>query len=277
MRCLDYTQAAKDKGTDCGYLDGYRLLLLEFHDGKQFEGLIQKHKTWSNVTEMDLKRISTIFPSPRGLGNVEVNRERAARRAKTKIRHTCKSAQFDTMLTLTTKDPIYDRNVMQKKVEKFIRLYRIKTGEDMPYILTLEKHDSEKTSESKRGSYHVHVAVKGRKEYKLLHLIWNHLVCAGRGYVRVSNGTKKMNPGMIASYISKYISKSISEVAANKKSYWISHNIPVPKRVVKLFKTLTEAVAWLTNFYDSKGVFWSLDRQHCWQDTELGLFWLPAG
>jgi hypothetical protein len=154
---------------------------------------------------------------------------------------------------------------------------REETGNAIPYVLTLEKHDSEKTSEEKRGSFHVHIAVKGRQEYKLLHLIWNHRVCAGRGFVYVSNGTKKMNPGMIASYISKYISKSISEAAANKKSYWISQNIPVPKRIVKLFKTLTEAVAWLTSFYDSKGVFWSLDKRHCWQDIEHGLFWLPAG
>ena len=95
--------------------------------------------------------------------------------------------------------------------------------------------------------------------------------------MRVSNGTKKMNPGNIASYISKYISKFTSETTANKKSYWISHNIAAPKHVVKLFKTLSEAVAWLTSFYDSKGVFWSLDKRHCWQDTKLELFWLPAG
>ena len=69
-----------------------------------------------------------------------------------------------------------------------------------------------------------------------------------------------MNPGSIASYISKYISKSISDVAANKKSYWISQNIAAPVRTVKLFRTLQEAIAWLTAFYDTKGAAWGFDR-----------------
>jgi hypothetical protein len=87
------------------------------------------------------------------------------------------------------------------------------------YILSVEKHDSVKTSEAKRGSLHAHIAVRGRQDYKLLQFIWNHRVCGGGGFDRVSNGTKKMSSGNIASYISKYISKTISDVAANKKSY----------------------------------------------------------
>jgi hypothetical protein len=69
------------------------------------------------------------------------------------------------------------------------------------------------------GSLHAYVAVRGRQDYKLLQSVWNYRVCSGRGYVRVSNGTGKMNSGSIASYLSKCISKSISDVAANKKSY----------------------------------------------------------
>jgi hypothetical protein len=181
------------------------------------------------------------------------------------------------MLTLTTRDAIYDRTKFQKRIEQFIRLVRKASGDALPYVLTLEKHDGAKTSEAKRGSLHAHVAVRGRQDYKLLQSVWNYRVCGGMGYVRVSNGSKKMSSGNIASYISKYISKSISDVEMNKKSYWISHNIAAPVRTVKLFRTFDEALAWLTDFYDSMGATWGFGRWQCWQDESLGVLWLPAG
>lgn len=274
MHSLDvFTDNQSESLNKDGHQNWYRLVLNDFHDGKQFEGLIHKYETWSEPSDEPMPE----FRGVRGEGDIEKNRERAARRAKKKIRHACKSAQFDRMLTLTTRDAIFDREAFQKMIEKFTRLVRKATGEELAYVLTVEKHDSEKTSEAKRGSLHAHVAVRGRQDYKLLQSIWNFRVCGGRGFVRVSNGTRKMNPGSIASYISKYISKSISDVAANKKSYWISHNIAAPVRTVMLFKTLQEALSWLTAFYDSKGAAWGFERWRCWQDTALGVFWLPAG
>lgn len=256
-----------------GHQNWHRLVLHDFNNGEQFEGLIHKYESWSEPSdepELDFRGV-------RGEGDIEKNRERAARRAKKRIRHACKSARFDRMLTLTTRDAIFDRNEFQKMIERFIRLVRKASGDAMPYVLTVEKHDGQKTSEAKRGSLHAHVGVRGRQDYKLLQSVWNHRVCGGRGYVRVSNGTKKMSSGSIASYISKYISKSISDVAANKKSYWISHNIAAPVRTVKLFRTFDEALSWLTEFYDSKGASWGFGRGQCWQDNSLGVFWLPAG
>jgi hypothetical protein len=256
-----------------GHQNWHRLVLHDFNNGEQFEGVIHKYETWSEASdepEFDFRGV-------RGEGDIEKNRERAARRAKKRIRHACKSARFDRMITLTTRDAIFDRDKFQKMIEKFIRIVRKATGDELPYVLTLEKHDSNKTSEAKRGSLHAHVAVRGRQNYKLLLSVWNYRVCGGRGFVRVSNGTRKMSSGRIASYISKYISKSISDVAANKKSYWISHNIAAPVRTVKLFRTFDEALSWLIAFYDSKGVSWGFGRGRCWQDASLGVFWLPAG
>jgi hypothetical protein len=220
-----------------GHQNWHRLVLHDFNNGEQFEGVIHKYETWSEPSdepELDFRGV-------RGEGDIEKNRERAARRAKKKIRHACKSARFDRMLTLTARDAIFDRDKFQRMIEKFIRLVRKASGEALPYVLTLEKHDSNKTSEAKRGSLHAHVAVRGRQDYKLLQSVWNYRVCGGRGFVRVSNGTRKMSSGRIASYISKYISKSISDAAANKKSYWISHNIAAPVCTVKLFTTFDEA------------------------------------
>ena len=224
-----------------------------------------------------LFRSEPAFRGVRGEGDTAKNRERAARRAKKKVRHACKSAKFDRMLTLTTRQAIFDRDVFQKKIEMFIRLVRKATGDALPYVLTIEKHDSKKTSEAKRGSLHAHIAVRGRQNYKLLQSIWNHRVCSGQGYVRVSNGTKKMSSNMIASYISKYISKSFSDVAINKKSYWISHNIAAPTRTVKLFRTFEEALLWVINFLDSKGASWNFSKYRCWQDSSLCVLFLTAG
>lgn len=256
-----------------GHQNWHRLVLNDFNNGKQFEGVIHKYETWSEPSEIP----EPLFRGVRGEGDIEKNRERATRRAKKKIRHACLSAQFDRMLTLTSGEAIFDRAVFQKMIEKFIRLIREATGEEVPYVLTVEKHDSEKTNEAKRGSLHAHLALRGRQDYKLLQSVWTYRVCGGRGYVRVSNGTKQTSPRSIASYISKYISKSISDVAANKKSYWISQNIAAPVRTVKLFKTLGDAISWLTAFYISKDVSWGFEKWRCWQDNSLGVFWLPAG
>lgn len=256
-----------------GHQNWHRLVLHDFNNGKQFEGVIHRYETWSQPSDIPEPE----FRGIRGQGDIEKNRERAARRAKKKIRHACKSAGFDRMLTLTTRNAIFDRTTFQRMIEKFIRLVRKSSGDALPYVLTVEKHDGKNTSESKRGSLHAHVAVRGRQDYKLLLTVWNFRVCGGQGYVRVSNGTKKMRSGNIASYISKYISKTISEVETNKKSYWISHNIAAPECTVRLFKTFSEALAWLTDFYDSKGVTWGFGRGHSWQDASLGVLWLPAG
>jgi len=274
MRILDSFIDNQDEALNKnGHQNWHRLVLHDFNDGKQFEGVIHKYETWSEPSEIPEPE----FRGVRGEGDIEKNRERAARRAKKQIRHACKSASFDRMLTLTTGEAVFDRDVFQGMIEKFIRLVRKSSGDALPYVLTVEKHDSEKTTEDRRGALHAHVAVKGRQDYKLLQSVWNYRVCGGRGYVRVSNGTKKMNPSRIASYISKYISKSISDVAANKKSYWISHNIAASVRTVMLFRSFDEAFSWLTAFYDSKGASWGTDRWRCWYDSSLGVLWLPAG
>lgn len=256
-----------------GHQNWQRVVLHDFNSIGQFEAVIHKYESWSvpsDEPEFDFRGV-------RGEGDAERNRERAARRAKKKIRHACKSAQFDRMLTLTMRQAIFDRNVFQKLIEKFIRLVRKATGDAMPYVLSVEKHDGIKTSDAKRGSLHAHIGVKGRQDYKLLQSIWNYRVCGGHGFVRVSNGSKKMNPSRIAGYISKYIGKSSSDVTFNKKSYWISHNIATPLRTVKLFRNLSEALHWLIDFFDSNNASWGFDKGRCWQNHSLGVIWLSAG
>lgn len=259
-----------------GHQNWHRLILHSFNDGKLYEAVIHKYETWSQPSDEP----ESEFKGVRGEGDIEKNRERAARRAKKKIRFACKSAGFDRMVTLTTRQAIFDRDVFQKMMEKFIRLVRKATGNSMSYVLVLEKHDSEKTAEEKRGSLHAHVALKGRQDYKLLQAVWNYRVCDGRGYVRVTNGSRKLSSSRIAGYISKYASKSISDVAFNKKSYWISHSIGKPERTVMLFKTQQEALDYVFQMYLEKGLVSMLELAkgfYCWRDDALGVVWIPAG
>lgn len=128
--------------------------------------------------------------------------------------------------------------------------------------------------------FNAHVALKGRRDYKLLQAVWNYHVSDGRGYVRVTNESRKLSSSRIAGYISKYASKSISDVAFNKKSYWISHNIGKPERTVKLFKTQQQAFDHVINMYLEKGSVSMMELAkglYCWCDDALGVVWIPAG
>lgn len=259
-----------------GHQNWHRLILHSFNDGLRYEAVIHKYETWSQPSDQPEPE----YHGVRGEGDIEKNRERAARRAKRKIRFACKSAGFDRMVTLTTRQAIFDRDVFQKMMEKFIRLVRKATGLSISYVLVLEKHDSEKTAEAKRGSLHAHVALRGRQDYKLLQAIWNYRVCDGRGYVRVTNGSRKLSSSRIAGYISKYASKSISDVAFNKKSYWISHNIDKPERTVMLFRTQQAALDYVLHLYLERGLFSMMDLAkgiYSWCDEALGVAWIPAG
>jgi len=123
----------------------HRLVLHDFNNGEQYEAVIHKYETWSQPS--DEPEIE--FRGVRGEGDIERNRERATRKAKKKIRHAGKSARFDRMLTLTTGEAIFDRDQFQRMIERFIRLVRKATGDVLPYVLTVEKHNSKKTNETK--------------------------------------------------------------------------------------------------------------------------------
>ncbi len=235
------------------------------------------HETWSQPPDVPERP----FNGVRGEGDEEQTKIRSARRAKRAIRFACKTAEFDRMITLTTKDN-FSRVQMQRKVEVFIKLFREATGGKIDYIVVPEKHDSEKTSESKRGSHHLHIAVRGRQDYKLLVSIWHYRICNGRGFVYVSNpfnkrSGKHYSSAQMASYLYKYVSKNISDVDFNKKSYWISQNIAPPVRTVLLFRTYLDALCAAVEHFKERGLSFGFEKHRSWKDESLGVHWLAAG
>jgi len=259
-----------------GHQNWYRLVTNDLGRNHS-EAVIHPYETWSEPSEIP----EPIFRGVRGEGDEEASRIRSARRAKRSIRFACKTAEFDRMVTLTTKDN-FSRQEIQRLVEKFIRLLRDAAGGKINYIVVPEKHDSEKTSEGKRGSHHVHLAVCGRQDYKLLVSIWHHRICQGRGFVHVSNPFNKRtgkaySPAQMANYLYKYVSKNLSGVEFNKKSYWISQNIAAPVRLVRLFRTYHEALCAAVEHFQELGLPFGFEMHRSWRDETLDVHWLAAG
>lgn len=259
-----------------GHQNWYKLILNDLGDNHS-EAVILPYESWSEPSNEP----EPVYNGVRGEGDHEANRERAARRAKRSIRFACKTAEFDRMVTLTTKDN-YSRKDMQRLVERFIKLLRQAAGGKIDYIVVPEKHDSEKTSDEKRGSHHVHIAVRGRQDYKLLVSIWHYRICNGRGFVHVSNPFNKRtrkaySPAQMASYLYKYVSKNFSDAEFNKKSYWISQNIAPPVRVVQLFHTYQEALCAAVEHFKERGLSFGFGGHRSWRDHALDVHWLAAG
>lgn len=139
----DNLEEALDKD---GHQNWYKLILNDLGSNHS-EAVVLPYETWSEPSDEP-----PVNSGIRGEGDLEANRERAARRAKKAIRFACKTAEFDRMVTLTTKDN-YSRKDMQRLVERFIKLLRQASNGKIDYIVVPEKHDSEKTSEGKRGSH----------------------------------------------------------------------------------------------------------------------------
>lgn len=150
------------------------------------------------------------------------NRERSARRARTKVRRLCKSRGLTTMLTLTYRENMQDRERMARDFDVFIkRLRRVVPG--VQYVCVFERQ--------KRGAWHAHIAVprvmshylhKGTlmRSYDLLRSLWRAVVGADNGNVDVSRNKRIMrSSAKLAAYMSKYIGKTFGDLQIEGDSY----------------------------------------------------------
>ena len=156
------------------------------------------------------------------LEKAEENRERATRRARTKVRRLAKFKGLTTLLTLTYRENMTDRARCMHDLDKFIkRVRRVCAG--FEYIAVLETQ--------KRGAWHVHLAVqkvqshylnKGVlvRSYDLLRSMWRGVVGADNGNVDVSRNKKiSRSAARLASYLSKYIGKQFHESIKHQNAY----------------------------------------------------------
>jgi hypothetical protein len=160
------------------------------------------------------------------------NAERSTRRAKTKVRRLCKSKGLTTMLTLTYRENMQDRERMARDFDVFMKRLR-RVVPDVQYVCVFERQ--------KRGAWHAHIAVprvlshyvhKGAlvKSYSLLRSLWLAVVGADNGGIDVSRNKRvARSSAKLATYLAKYVSKAFGEFGDGKDSYRASgRDLPQP-------------------------------------------------
>jgi hypothetical protein len=173
--------------------------------------------------------------------------ENSARRAKTNVRHACKSINADTLLTLTYKENQSDLALTKRHLKEFARrMYRIH-----PSFVGVAGFERQK-----RGAWHVHLATVSLpialqrngmriRSYDLIRSIWRSVVGSLGGNIDVSKRKRnsQRSPARIASYLSKYITKAFEEGEKHSNRWTKFGAVPKAKRfVLGTFNTMREAI-----------------------------------
>ncbi|KVL95491.1 hypothetical protein [Burkholderia stagnalis] len=200
--------------------------------------------------------------------NSEANLMDAAKRAKQQVRLRCKAIGADRMTTLTYRENMEDKARLKRDFDAFRR--RVSKLSDFQYVAVAERQG--------RGAWHLHIAVKGRQNYRVLRSIWQSIVGAGNGNIHVRNPFREKGlRHKLASYLAKYITKDFAEHALNEKRYWTSRGVAVPE-VMPIDHVLSDspADALRVAFDAAMRVGAPLDRCQTYWNQELGCFWLST-
>ena len=200
--------------------------------------------------------------------NTEQNQMDAAKRAKKQVRLRCKAIGADRMITLTYRENMVDKIRLKKDYDALRR--RLGKLGDFHYVAVAERQ--------KRGAWHLHVAVKGRQNYRVLRAIWRSIVGQDNGNIDVRNPFREKGlRHKLASYLCKYMTKDFAEHAINEKRYWTSRGIVIPDELPidhLLENNAVEAIKCV--FAAALKVGSSLDRCQTYWNEALGCFWLST-
>jgi hypothetical protein len=173
------------------------------------------------------------------------NKERATRRARTKVRRLAKFKGLETLLTLTYRENMVDRARMARDLDVFLKRVR-RLLPHFEYICVFERQ--------KRGAWHAHLAVrkiqshymaKGQlvKSYDLLRSMWRGVVGLDNGNVDVSRNKRvQRSAAKLAAYLSKYIGKTFDQAEKHVNSY-SSSGRDLPDAIIERIMTSDQAVA----------------------------------
>lgn len=134
---------------------------------------------------------------------------------------------WDWFVTLTfnpKKVDRYDYEACEKALKTFIDATRRKCP-DMRYIFVPELHED--------GAFHFHGLIADC--YELEFVYSGHVKKKRRVYnipgfkYGFTTATKVSDSKKSAGYLSKYITKALCQVSVNKKRYWASRNLELPK------------------------------------------------
>lgn len=200
--------------------------------------------------------------------NTDQNLMDAAKRAKQQVRLRCKAIGADRMITTTYRENMTDKTRLKKHFDAFRR--RVSKIQGFDYVAVPERQ--------KRGAWHLHIAVKGRQNYRVLRAIWRSVVGVDNGNVDVRNPFREKGlRHKLAAYLGKYITKDFSEHALNEKRYWTSRGIVLPQQHPinhLLCDSPVEAIKTVFGAAIKAGS--SLDRCQSYWNPDLGCFWLST-
>ena len=184
---------------------------------------------------------------------------RSAKRAEKTVRRLVNTNRLTTMWTLTfAPDSEENRKkwrVSTKEEQSNIewvkaewREFYLKINKYKPrwkWLVVFELHDSTKTSEIKRGTWHIHFATDTRLEWEAVNVLWERGNVRFDDFSKPKRGARKgavRNPG---AYMSKYIGKSFDESNFHVKRYSRSRNMKRPEKIT--VDTLLERFPGLRN------------------------------
>ena len=218
---------------------------------------------------MGAQRMNAMPKAKRGESeNSEDNLLDAAKRAKQQVRLRCKAIGADRMITLTYRENMLDKVRLKRDFDSLRR--RLGALGGFQYVAVAERQQ--------RGAWHLHVAVCGRQNYRILRSIWHGIVGFDNGNVHVRNPFKEKGlRHKLAGYLAKYITKGFSEHAMNEKRYWTSRGVEVPERMpIDHILSDDPAEALKIAFAAAERVGATLDRCQTFWRQELGCFWLST-
>lgn len=209
----------------------------------QKEACIQRATDWEHVGPLHPDSIAAqVLRGEREDPDADekriANAQRAARRAKSKVRRLCKAFGCDTMLTLTYRENQTDLELAKRQVKEFVRRFK-RLVPAFVYVACYE--------EQERGAWHVHMAIRAIekrlrvrgvlfKSYDAVRSVWRSVVGLDNGNIDISDGQKKnrkrpvrRSPARLAAYMSKYMLKGFEGGEMHSNRYSASEGQPLPK------------------------------------------------
>lgn len=218
------------------------------------------------------------------------NRQRAAKRARQRVRWLNKCIAADHLLTFSYRENVTDRARVASNWQETVRLYRVRYP-DWRYVAVLEKQE--------RGAYHMHVAVHGKQDTRWLLRCW--LLAIGQSPDDVSAwllgglklgerslGAVNVQPpkrrwgctkkawqvDKLAGYLTKYIGKEFDEAEKSAKKYWHTKNIDQPE-VIRYWLRATSYLDAIIEAHDTI-YYTGATSLSMWNDHAAGVVWITG-
>ena len=219
----------------CHVGGGFDLVKRDLGNG-HFEYRTAAIKTWELVGELSDQAYEDRLAAMEATKEErkQANLERAAKRAKQRVRHLCKAAGVDTLLTLTYAANMLDWGTLKRNMKEFNR----RMAKVIPgwfYVAAFERQ--------KRGAWHAHMAVHRLppelelrpgvklKSFNVIRAVWRSVTQDLGGNVDVQSRKRNSDraPSKIAAYLSKYMTKAFAEGEPWSNRFSASKGVTVPK------------------------------------------------